>query len=186
MQAWYLVAFIVGLVLNIYFIIRGAERWRKSDVARRLDAFGRERSLGSISLRVPVAAAFTTTFGLVGYLASRYGGWSAWPSLALAVAVAGVAVTSAILVVKKWAVADALKDTPDERYVLQGQLATVTRAIPAGGAGEVSYIIDDRRFSIPAQAIDGTGLAVGVDVVVERVEDGVVYVEEWALVEQRL
>ena len=186
MQPLFLAAFVAGLVLNIYFIIRGAERWRGSDIARRLDAFGRELSLGRISLRVPVAASFATTFGLVGYVLSRYMSWAALPSLAVAILVAGLAVMTAVLVVKKWAVADALKDTPDERYVLQGQLATVTRAIQAGGEGEVEYIIDDRRFTIRAQTIDGAGLDAAVDVVLERVENGVVYVEEWSLVEQRL
>ena len=42
MQAIFLVAFIAGLVLNIYWIIRGTERWRGRLAAQRLDAFGRE------------------------------------------------------------------------------------------------------------------------------------------------
>jgi membrane protein implicated in regulation of membrane protease activity len=186
MQALFLAAFIAGLVLNIYFVIRGAERWRGSDVARRLDAFGRELTLGAVSLRTPVVASCASTFGLVGYVLSRYAGLSVWPTLAIAALVAGLAVTSAILLVKKWAVPQAMKDVPDERFVLQGQLATVTRAIPFGGEGEVAYIIDEKHFTIPAQSINGNPLDAGVDVVVERVEDGVVYVEEWALVEQRL
>lgn len=186
MQAVYLTAFIVGLVLNIYFVIRGAERWRGSDVARRLDSFGRELTLGTVSVRTPVAASLLSSFGLVGYVLSRYAGFETWPTLGLSALVAGLAILSAVLVVKKWAVPHALKDIPDERYLLQGQLATVTRTIPAGGEGEVEYMIDDRRFTIPARTIDGAELAKGVDVVVERVEDGKVFVEEWALVEQRL
>ena len=186
MQALFLAAFIAGLVLNIYFVIRGAERWRSTDMARRLDAFGRELTLGSVSLTTPIAASFASTFGLVGYVLTRYAELSAWPAIAIAALVAGLAVASAILLVKKWAVPHALKDVPDERYLLQGQLATVTRAIPFGGAGEVEYVIDEKHFTIPAQSINNAPLDAGVDVVVERVEDGVVFVEEWALVEQRL
>lgn len=186
MQALFLAAFIAGLLLNIYFVIRGAERWRGSDVARRLDAFGRELTLGSVSLRTPIVASFASTFGLIGYVLTRYAGLSLGPTILIAALVAGVAVTSAILLVKKWAVPQAMKDAPDERYILQGQLARVTRTIPVGGTGEVEYIIDEKRFSIPAQSISDAPLDAGTDVVVERVENGIVFVEEWALVEQRL
>lgn len=186
MQALFLTAFVAGLILNIYFVIRGAERWRTSDVARRLDAFGRELTLGSVSLTTPIAASFASTFGLVGYVLTRYARLSAWLTIAIAAVVAGLAVASVILLVKKWAVPHALKDVPDERYLLQGQLAIVTRAIPFGGEGEVEYVIDKKHFTIPAQSINDAPLGAGVDVVVERVEDGVVFVEEWALVEQRL
>lgn len=186
MQAVYLTAFIVGLVLNIYFVIMGTERWHGADLARRLDAFGRELTLGRVSLGTPVAASLLSSFGLAGYVLSRYVGLSTWPTMALSAVVAALSVLSAVLLVKKWAVPHALKDIPDERYLLQGQLATITRTIPAGGEGEVEYVIDDKRFTIPARTIDGAELAAGVDVVVERVEDGKVFVEEWALVEQRL
>ena len=186
MQALFLTAFIAGLLLNIYFVIRGAERWRGTDVARRLDAFGRELTLGSVSLRTPIVASSASTFGLMGYVLTRYAGLSLGYTIFIAALVAGVAVTSAILLVKKWAVPLAMKDVPDERYILQGQLARVTRTIPLGGTGEVEYIIDGQRFSIPAQSISDAPLDAGTDVVVERVEHGIVFVEEWALVEQRL
>ena len=188
MQATLLVFFIVGLVLNVYFMIRGTERWGASDLAHRLDAVGRELSLGKISLRVPIIASCTSAFGLTGYLLARYTSLGNAGVLSIAFVAAGVAVTSAVLLVKKWAVPHALKDQPDERYALQGQLARVIVAIPFGtnGEGEIEYQIDDKRFTVRAHSIDGTPIAQGTDVVIERVEDGVIYVEEWARVEQRL
>lgn len=186
MQAFFLAAFIAGLVLNIYWIIRGTERWRGQDLERRLDAFGRELTMGSISLRTPIVASLASSFGLIGYVLTRYAAASAWVALGIAAVVAALAVTGAILLVKKWAVPQAMKDAPDERYLLQGHLAKVTRAIPYGGIGEVEYIVDDKHFTLPARNLTDGTVAAGVDVVLERVEDGIVFVEEWALVEQRL
>lgn len=186
MQAFFLAAFIAGLVLNIYWIIRGTERWRGRDAAHRLDAFGREITMGSISLRTPILASFASSFGLIGYVLARYAAVSTWVSVGMAAVAAALAVTGAILLVKKWAVPQAMKEAPDERYLLQGHPATVTRAIPYGGVGEVEYIVDDRHFTLPARNITDGAVGEGTDVVLERVEDGVVFVEEWAVVEQRL
>lgn len=186
MQALFLVAFVTGLVLNVVFVIRGTERWSGHDLKRRLDAFGREPYLGRISLRTPVAASLMSAFGLTGYLLTRLTALSSWIALIVSALVASMAVTTAILLVKRWAVPHALRDAPDVRFVLQGQLATVTHQIPFNGEGEIAYQIDDRRFTTRAQSIDGSPIDTGTDVVIERVEDGVVYVEDWARVEQRL
>lgn len=186
MQSLFLFAFVAGLVLNVVLMIRGTERWSRADIARRLDAFGREAPLGRISLGVPVAASLTSAFGLTGYLLRRFTVLPTWGVVLLAASGAALAVSSAILLVKRWAVPHALRDIPDERFVLQGQLAVVTEAIPPGGAGEIAYQVDDRRFTTPACSIDGEALGAGTDVVIDRVEDGVVYVEDWARVELRL
>jgi membrane protein implicated in regulation of membrane protease activity len=186
MQTVFLVAFIAGLVLNVYFMIRGAERWRASDVAARLDAFGRELGFGRISLGTPVIAALASAFGLAGYLLMRYASLGTWLTVVLASVAAGAAVFSAIWLVKRWALPAAERDVPDERFVLQGQLARVSVAIPFGGSGEITYLIDDRTFVTRAQSLDGTAVAAGTDVVIERVEGDIVYVEDWSRVEQRL
>jgi membrane protein implicated in regulation of membrane protease activity len=127
-----------------------------------------------------------SAFGLTGYLFTRLTSLSWWIALVVAALVASVAVTTAILLVKRWAVPNALREVPDVRFVLQGQLATVTQQIPFNGEGEVAYQIDDRRFTTRAQTLDGSPVDAGVDVVIERVEAGVVFVEDWARVEQRL
>jgi uncharacterized membrane protein YphA (DoxX/SURF4 family) len=186
MQTLFLIAFVAGLVLQVVFVIRGTERWSGSDLARRLDTFGRELHLGRISLRTPITASLLSAFGLTGYLVLRFTSFSWWAAALVAALCATAAVTTAVLLVKRWAVPHALRDNPDERYVLQGQLATVIHAIPFKGEGEIAYQIDERRFTTPAQSIDGSPIDAGVDVVIERVENGVVYVEDWARVEQRL
>jgi hypothetical protein len=74
----------------------------------------------------------------------------------------------------------------DERYLLQGHPARVTRAITADGAGEIAYVADGRRYAVVARSLEGDALAQDTEVAIERVEDGVAYVERWTRVEERL
>jgi membrane protein implicated in regulation of membrane protease activity len=186
MTAFFSLLLVVGLVLNVYFVIRGTERWGRSDLAHRLDAFGRQHQLGKISVRVPVLASLCTTFGLIGYFLARTTQLHGAVVTAVGAAAAGVAVLSAVLLVRRWAVPRALRDAPDERYALQGHVAKVVEPIGPDTQGEVAYEVDGRRFSCAAQSLDGSPLPTGADVVIERVEDGVVFVEDWKRVEQRL
>jgi len=48
------------------------------------------------------------------------------------------------------------------------------------------YALDGQEYALPVRAIDGSALTAGVDVVIDRVENGVAYAELWTVVEQRL
>lgn len=186
MQFVFLGALLAGLLAGVYFMIRGVERRRPDDHGHGIDAFGREFGLGRISLKSPVVAALATAFGLTGYLLTRFSELGAIPRLVLAALVAGATVAGAILLVARWAVPGVQRDVIDERYVLQGHLARVTRPISATSAGEVVYEIEGRRIIADARSLDGDDVDAETDVVIERVEDGVVFVEPWLQVEQRL
>jgi membrane protein implicated in regulation of membrane protease activity len=86
----------------------------------------------------------------------------------------------------KWALPSARRDVVDARYLMQGHPATVVRAIPAGGVGEIAYEVDGHRWTLAARGWDDSAVAAGEDVAIDRVEDGVAYVEQWAAVEARL
>jgi hypothetical protein len=43
-----------------------------------------------------------------------------------------------------------------------------------------------RKYATPALSLDGTAVAAGTEVVIDRLEEGVAYVEPWVQVEQRL
>ena len=186
MQSVFLGAFVTGLVLNVLFMIRGVERWRRSDVTARLDAFGRELTFGRISLGTPVVASFASAFGLSGYLLRRYTSLSTLVTVVVAIVVAAVAVAAAVTLIAKWAVPAVKREVHDERYLLQGHLARVTRSIPFAGEGEIRYEIDGKVFVARAQSLDGTPIPGSLDVVIDRVENDVAFVEEWSRVEQRL
>jgi hypothetical protein len=62
----------------------------------------------------------------------------------------------------------------------------VTREAPADGTGELVYVLDGHRCTLPVRSLDGAALTAGADVVIDRVEEGVAFAEPWSAVEQRL
>jgi membrane protein implicated in regulation of membrane protease activity len=70
--------------------------------------------------------------------------------------------------------------------VLQGHLATVTAPIEPNSDGEITYVVEGTRHTVRARGLDGSTAARGVEVVIERIENNVAYVEPWVEVEKRL
>ncbi len=132
------------------------------------------------------AAAFAFAFGFAGYLLTRFTSLSIPVRVAIAALSGGAAMTLQSLLIARWAIPAARADQVDERYLLQGTIGRVTRAIPAHGEGELQYTLDNATYTLPARETDGVSVDVHVDVVLDRVEAGVAYVEPWAQVEQRL
>jgi hypothetical protein len=131
-------------------------------------------------------AAFAVGFGLTGYLLDRYTAWSWLPLLLLAITVGGATFALQSLLIARWAIPGARHDHVDERFLLQGTLGRVVQAAPAGAAGVLTYALDGREYTLPVRDLHGGALAEGVDVVMDRIEDGCAYAEPWAAVEQRL
>jgi hypothetical protein len=181
-KAIYLGAFGVGLVLAVYSMLRGVERGAPSSDGPPLgNASGPART----SLRAPSVAVWATVFGLVGYLLNRF-------TLLGTPVIVGLAATLALgsaIALGAWLVQSVIpaaqQDEVDERYALQGHLARVSRPIGTT-AGEIVYTVNGAPRAVTALSIDGTPLAAGVDVVIERVEHDIAYVEAWVQVEQRI
>jgi hypothetical protein len=74
----------------------------------------------------------------------------------------------------------------DEGHEIQGHLAVVTDDITPDRDGEISYEHLDRRERVPARSLGTAAIPAGSEVVIDRIEGGVAFVEEWAVVEQRL
>ena len=186
MQLIFLGALLVGLLLGVYAMIRGVERITPTGPKPAVDPFGRPVGSTRMAFGAPTAAAFFTVFGVVGYLLYRYSSLAPIMQATVAGAVALVGMVFAARAVARWASQAAEEDAVDERYLLQGHPARVVTQIPAGGDGEISYVIGGTRYAASAQSVDGSPLPVDTDVVIERVEAGVAYVEPWVQVEQRL
>lgn len=186
MQFLYLAAFIAGLLLIVYAMIRGVERVGRTGLAPELDAFGRPTGTPRMALSAPAAGAFATVFGVTGYLLWRFALLSPSAQLVVCVAAGVLATWVATRAVVRWAVQAAEQDVVDERYLLQGHPADVVTSISATEAGEIAYEVAGRRYAVAAKSLDGTPVAAGTEVVIDRVEDGVAYVEPWVQVEQRL
>ena len=80
----------------------------------------------------------------------------------------------------------------DPRYRFQGHVARVTQAIEPNGAtstGRIAFTFEGKRIELRANwspdGTKGTG-RVDEEVVIERIEDDLAFVEPWAVVEGRL
>ena len=177
-----LAAFLAGLVLSVHVMMHGVERDSSAPV-RPSTAAGYPASATRL-----VLAGFLSVFGLLGYLAHRNRD-DLWPAGLLASIVGGlVGAWIGNIIVRRWAIPAAIADQPDERFVLMGHFGRVTAPIGAGEehAGTITYDVDGVTHTAGARALDGTAIAAGTDVVIERIEDGVAWVEPWSQVEQRI
>jgi membrane protein implicated in regulation of membrane protease activity len=176
MSIVFLVSFIVGLLLAARIMMFGIERSRADNPAG-------ERSF---RLSPAVLSAFTLVFGIVGYTLIRRPTFRVASVLWIAF-IAGLVVSIATArAVRRWWTITPEHEVDDERYVLQGHLARVTQAITATRPGQVEFQIDAERRVLTAYGLDGMEVAAGTDVVIERIEDEVAFVEPWAAVEERL
>ena len=185
MQLFFLAAFLTGLGLGVYSMIRGVERIG-SGRAPELDALGRPIGASRMALTAPTSGAFATLLGITGYLLGRYSQLTVALQLVVSVAIALLGTVVATRAVAHWAKQAAEEDAVDERYLLQGHPAQVVASIAASSAGEIAYVVGGNRYATAAQSLDGTPVAAGTEVVIYRVENGVAYVELWVEVEQRL
>lgn len=176
----YLAAFTAGLLIAVGVMLFGIEH----------ETTGGQHAPGSepMALRgsLPLVSAFAAAFGLAGYLTGR----ATSPTVALAAAVAAGAVAALL---SRWMVrkSEAMVpefDVDDEKYVLQGHIAHVVEHIAAGAESEgtIEFDVGSTRRSFRARSIDGTAVEPGTEVVIERIDGDVAYVEPWAQVERRL
>ena len=98
--------------------------------------------------------------------------------------VLGAALTARL--VKRWWAVVPEHDVDDPRYVLQGHLARVIQPIAADAEGEIAFDVESQPRRARARTLDGAALSAGTEVVIERLEDEVAYVEAWSQVEKRL
>ena len=170
------VAFVfIGVVAAVHVMLYGVERQRAPG----------DESPRSFSASPALIAIFCFLTGIVGYISMRLGlrpaaTWTA------ALGVSAIAAFGASRAIAGWWTVVPEHDVDDERYVLQGSLGRVVAAIPNQAAGKISLESSGHKNVLPARAIDDQAMAVGTEVVIERIEDGVAYVEDWAAVEKRL
>jgi uncharacterized membrane protein YphA (DoxX/SURF4 family) len=177
LKVLFLIAFIGGLVLAVFAMLHGVEYARRR----------RNRSRApSPFFNLPAVAAFSVGFGAVGYpLASRTR-LPAWAVILIAIGGGALAITGMITLLARWALRGLAAPFSSEDPEIQGTLAVVTREITPAGEGEISYEHLGRSELTRARSLGTTAISSGVEVVIDRIENGVAFVEEWAIVEQRL
>ena len=165
----------LGVIAAVRVMLYGVERQRST-------GDGAPRSFSSLPALI---ATFCLVAGIVGYAALRFGLRPASVWLA-ALGIGAVAAYGASRIIAAWWTVVPEHDVDDERYILQGSLGRVVAAIAGNAPGKVSLESSGHKEVLPARAIDDQSMAVGTEVVIERIEDGVAYVEDWATVEKRL
>ncbi len=173
----FLVAFIGGLVLAVFAMLHGVEyARRRRNQSRRPSPF----------FNLPAVAAFAVGFGAVGYpLASRTR-LPTWGIVLIAVGGGALAITGMITLLARWALRGLPAPFSSDDHEIQGTFAVVTTDITTARPGEISYEYLGRRELVPARSLGGAVIPSGSEVVIDRIENGVAFVEEWAVVEQRL
>jgi membrane protein implicated in regulation of membrane protease activity len=172
----FLASFVAGLLLAVGVMMYGVERPRDDNPAG-------ERSF---RLSPAIMVAFLTTFGATGYVLTRRSFGTVAMILGIAAGLGVVLSLIAAHFVKRWWGITPEHDVDDIRYILQGHIARVTKPIRADVDGEVEYELESARHVLRARSFDDGAIAAGTEVVIERIEDGVAYVEAWMEVEKRL
>jgi membrane protein implicated in regulation of membrane protease activity len=188
MIAVFAVCFVLGLLLAVHVMLHGVVRSAPAAPVAPHEVTGGHdpRTEPSPWLNRQNVAAFATAFGVAGYTLTRTTALGAPATVGLALLAGAAAAALSLGLLAGWALPSARREVTDDRYLLQGHPASVTRGIPADGEGEIVYEADGRTWTVRARGWDGAPIGAGTEVAIERVEDGVAYVEAWALVEARL
>jgi hypothetical protein len=178
MMIWkiiYLATFVAGLALAVSSMLHGAERWRRRRSVRQSAVFN-----------PPTVAALAVGIGACGYLLTTRTTLG-WLSVFLIAMITGSAsLFGMITLMAKWALRASSYRSGLVEEDTHGQIATVTRTITPGEAGEITYFAWDKNHVLTAAAVDSSMIPEGTEVVIDSVEDGIARVELWSVVEQRL
>lgn len=167
------VVFLAGLILSVRVMVAGVERQHASGEA-------------VVHTRWAMLAGVLTLSGFLGAVSVRMGAGRGVVGAVVLLGVALGAISARVLVAR--AAAMPVSDHEfDPRYALQGVPAVVVEPIPPFGDGAVQLAAGSIHVApLRARSLDGTAIAEGVEVGVERIDDGVAVVEAWSTIEARL
>jgi hypothetical protein len=171
----FIAAFTAGLVLAVFAMLHGVEYTRPN----------RSRA-PSPFFNLPTLAAFAVAFGAVGYPVASRSSLPGWGVVLIAAASGALAISAMIAILASWALRGVAAGSAADEHEIQGQLAIVTQDIAAATPGEIRYELLGREIKVRAKTLSAKPLAAGAEVVIDRIENGIAFVEEWAVVEQRI
>jgi hypothetical protein len=165
--------FLTGLVLGVVAMLVGIQKDSPPRTARSM-------------FNLATIGALVTVAGAVGYPLARYTalGSLAMSAIALVSGLGGWGL--AVAMIAGWAVPSAARETEDERYALQGFVGKVTQPIGNATAGEITYQLEGAWHHNRARSLDGKPIESGTEIAIERIEDGIAWVERWSTIERQL
>jgi len=162
-----------GIALGVTVTFFGVERRRGREIRRPHPA-----------INLPAVAAAMTAWGAAGYLLTTGGVGLLW-TIVIASAAAAAAWVGIGTLLATWALRAPLDDPHDMAEAIQGHVAVVTSGI-GEQPGRITYRLHGETHVVTAVSLDGQPISEGTDVVIERLDGNVAYVEPWSLVERRL
>jgi predicted Ser/Thr protein kinase len=182
----YLVCFLVGFFLSVLSALTGSTHLHihvpHLDLHHGIPHLDVGHANGGSSevsfINFGTIAAFLAWFGGTGYLLTEYS--ALWFVTALALSV-GSGIGGAALVfwfLAKFLVAHERPLDPED-YRIVGVVGKVSSTIRPQGIGEIIFTQQGVRRGVAARSEDGSELAVGTEVAVERYENAVAYVRRW-------
>jgi membrane protein implicated in regulation of membrane protease activity len=192
---FYLLCFLVGFTLSVlsfvagaihihlpfklHFPFHGAHHGAGHGHSSSAGGKGGASHAGHVSwFNASTGMAFLAWFGGVGYILAAHSQLVAVAALGFAI-LAGV---GAAWVVFKFMVKLMNAESSylkDEDYRHEGCVGTVTISIRENGTGEIIFLQGGVRRSTGARSHDGKALEKGVEVVIERYDQGIAYVHRW-------
>ena len=178
------ISWLLGVVhLHVPHVLHAFAR-RRTARARRTHGHGghartRRTAAGPSPFNFATVTAFLAWFGGAGYLLTRSGrsGRRSRSSPPIAVGAAGASLVFWFMAKVLWSPHENLD--PDD-YDLVGLLGVVSSPIRAGGTGEILFTQAGARRVAGARSEDGQPIEKGVEVVITRLQNGLVYVRTWA------
>ncbi|MCP3961775.1 MAG: hypothetical protein GY719_28365 [bacterium] len=128
-----------------------------------------------------IIATFITGFGAGGTVAHYHLGWNLFPGL-LAASASGAVLAGAAFAVLEMLFSRTQAGSEFSVGDAVGLVAEVITPISAGSTGEIAYTVKGQRERAAARAADGTEIAKGRSVVIEKFVGATAYVhaKEWA------
>ncbi len=173
MTLLFAIALLAGLAMGVGAMLRGIDRKQRRGAWVRY-------------LNLPTAGGAATLFGIVGYPLAKYSALGTPAILAIAGGAAAAAAIGMLAIIAGWVVPSAALQVEDVRYALQGHPARVSQPIAGTTAGEISFEHDGARHTARALGLEGAVIGAGTEVVIERIEDGIAYVDLWSNIERQL
>lgn len=173
--SFFTAAFIAGLLLAVFAMLRGVEKRTGDEIKRPL-----------AGVNLPVFGVALIAFGAIGHLLSRYATFNMPTRVLVAAALGAAAYGGMTLLLAKWALKAPLEDPHELQELIQGHIAMVVQAIGADTPGRIEYTLNGHHHSVEARSLNGTPIPAGTEVVIDQQHGDVAQVEPWASVEPRL
>ena len=189
---FYLLCFVIGFSLSVLSFLAGTVHIHlpfkahlpfhgasHGGVSASHGGIAKSHSAGHVPwFNASTVMAFLAWFGGIGYILSAHSRFVGVIALGFAITGGPSASWAVFKFMVKLMNAES-SHLKDEDYRHEGLVCTVTMPVRENGTGEIIFMQNGVRRSAGARSCNGKPLEKGAEVVIERYENGVAYVNRW-------